>query len=342
MHRSMMWSLAASMFALSSIAAPAQTNVFYQGKTIQLIVPFSPGGYYDVSSRLLAKYLPREIQGQPTIVVQNQPGGGGLTAANRLANSIPRDGLSIAAIGRGIPQLALLKEPGILFDPLQLTWLGSLSDFSHDAHLLVVNQSSKVRSTDDAKRLSLHLGGGAAGSTNITFARLARDLFGFNVEVVRGFPGSNDIWLAMERGEVDGQLADLSGIMTARSESWHDGKLRPLIQFGRRDRLPSLQDVPTGRELASSIEDLALLQFAEIPFFMSLAFAAPPAVPHERAQSLRAAFMKVARDPEFVKDMSRAGIAVDAVDGDAVMAVLEAGALTSAKVKERFARLLKD
>jgi tripartite-type tricarboxylate transporter receptor subunit TctC len=125
---------------------------FYKGKTVQLVVPFSPGGFYDIAGRIVARHLPQHIDGQPNVVVQNQPGAGGLSAANRLANGTPRDGLTIATVSRSIPQLYLCGDPNVQFDPLKLTWLGSLSSYADDAYLLVVNASSPVKTIDDARR----------------------------------------------------------------------------------------------------------------------------------------------------------------------------------------------
>jgi tripartite-type tricarboxylate transporter receptor subunit TctC len=333
--------LFAAIFACPYASGASELD-FYSGKTIQIIVPFSPGGYYDVSSRILAKYMQAELPGKPNIVVQNQPGGGGITAANRLSSGIARDGLTLAVVGRGVPQLALLKDPNVTFDPLRLTWLGSLSAYENDAHLLVINRGSSIKSVNDARANTLHLGAGVAGSTNTTFSLLARDLLGLKIDLVRGFPGSNDIWLSMERGEVDGQLADLSGIMTARPHMWKGGNLRALVQFGRLKRMPGLEDVPTGRELIKNDADRQLLEFAEIPFFMSLPFAAPPDIPEDRASILKATFMKVAADPKFKAELEQAGIGADPIDGDVVRSVLQKGAQVDQSVLLRFNKLLKE
>ena len=331
--------LAGALLLAGLATARSEEADFYAGKTIQLIVPFSPGGYYDVSSRILARFLQTELPGNPAVVVQNQPGGGGISAANRLGTSIAHDGLTLAVVSRGVPQLALLNDPAVKFDPLKLTWLGSLSAYNRDAHLLVVNKTSPIDSLQKARSEAFHLGAGVTGSTNTTFALIARDLLGLKVDVVRGFPGTSDIWLSMERGEVDGQLADLSGILTGRANLWKAGALRPLVQFGRRERLASLDTVPTARELVSDPDDRALLEFAELPFFMSLPFAAPPDIPEARAKLLQETFMKIARDPQFQKELQQAGIEPDPVDG---AAVVESGARTNQTVRERFQKLLRD
>jgi tripartite-type tricarboxylate transporter receptor subunit TctC len=327
------------MLPAPSVQAQAAAD-FYKGKTLQIIVPFSAGGYYDLSTRVLARFLPDAIPGHPNVVVQNSPGGGGLTAANRLANTIEKDGLTIATFSRGVPQLAMVGDPNVAFDPTKITWLGSLSDYTQDAYLMTVNASSPIKTIVDAKTMPVHLGGVGAGSTNTTFALLARDILGAKIDLVRGFPGATDIWLSMDRGEVDGQMIDISAIMSARPTQYKEGKYRALVQFGRVKRLPSLPDVPTARELVTDANDKALLEFAEIPFFMALPFGAPPGIPADRAKILRDAFMKVAMDKTFQDELAKTGIIADPVDHTAVEAVIAKGAAMPAPVRERFGKLL--
>ena len=325
------------------LAAPVQAQApadFYKGKTIQIIVPFSAGGYYDLSTRVLARFLPDAIPGKPNVVVQNSPGGGGLTAANRLANTVERDGLTIATFSRGVPQLAMVGDPNVAFDPTKITWLGSLSDYTQDAYLMTVNAESPVKSIAESKTKSVHLGGVGAGSTNTTFALLASEILGAKIDLVRGFPGATDIWLSMDRGEVDGQMIDISAIMSARPAQWKEGKYRALVQFGRVKRLPSLPDVPTARELVTDPTDKALLEFAEIPFFMALPYGAPPGIPADRAKILRDAFMKVAMDKTFQEELAKTGIIADPVDHTAIEAVIARGAAMPKDVRDRFGKLL--
>jgi len=335
-------SLALAGLLLMAPTARAQEPVdFYRGKTMQLLVPFSPGGYYDLSARLVARMMPDFIPGHPQIVVQNQPGGGGITGANRLATTVEKDGLTIATISRGIPQLGMVGDPNVSFDPMKLTWLGSLSSYDDDGYFLVLNASHPARTIEDMRgSKSVHLGGVGVGSTNTTFALLARDLLGMNIAEVRGFPGANDIWLAMERGEIDGQVIDLSAIMASRPNLWREGKLRVLTQFGRKTRLASVPDAPVARELVTKPEDRALLEFAESPFFMALPFAAPPNIPPERAKILRESFMKMAMDPGFRAEMLKAGFLTSPIDGDAVSAIIAEAAKTPEDVRRRMGKIL--
>jgi tripartite-type tricarboxylate transporter receptor subunit TctC len=331
-------------FALGNAHVSAQSPAnFYAGQTITLIVGSSPGGYYDAAGRVVARHLSQYIPGHPAVVVQNQPGAGGLAGMNRLSNTLDRDGRTILVMSRALPQFALLGDPNAAFDPLQLTWLGSLSSYKDDEYLLIVNARSAAQSLADlrppaAKRI--FLGGTRGGSTDIIFALIARDLLKLNVEITKGYEGAAQIWLAMERGEVDGQLVDISAIMVGRPQLWEQHQLRPLLGFGRTERLPALPDVPIARELVSDPNDLALLKFAELPFFMALPFVAPPGIPEDRARILKDGFMAMAKSDEFRDDIKRVGILPSPIDGDAVAALVAQAAKTPPDVLARFGKLL--
>ncbi len=335
--------LATGLVAASAATAFAQQN-FYAGKTLRIVVGSSTGGYYDTGGRTVARHLSNFIPGNPTIVVQNQPDSAGNIVGNRLANTMDRDGTSIVVMSRALPQLALVDDPGAQFDPLKLTWLGSLSSYEDDAYLMTINASHRAQKWTDvtADQRALYLAGTRAGSTNITFAVIARDMLKMNIEVVRGFPGANEIWLAMERGEIDGQMLDISAIMVGRPQLWAEKKLRPLVAFGRTTRLKDYPDVPIARELVKNPDDLALLEFAELPFFMALPFVAPPDIPADRAKILRESFMAMAKSEAFRAEMLKFGIMTSPIDGEAVRALIEKAAKTPLDVRKRFAALLSE
>jgi tripartite-type tricarboxylate transporter receptor subunit TctC len=317
---------------------------FYAGKTINLIVGSTPGGYYDVAGRVVARHFGQYIPGNPTVVVQNQPGAAGLASVNKIGNTAERDGRTILVMSRALPQLALVGDPNAAFDPLQLTWLGSLSSYKDDAYLVTINSSHPAKSLADVQPPGkpIHLGGTSGGSTNIIFAVIARDMLKLNFEITKGYPGAAQIWLAMERGEVDGQIVDISAIMVGRPKLWEEGKLRPLLAFGRTERLFDHPEIPIARELVSDAKDLALLEFAELPFFMALPFVAPPDIPSDRARMLKDAFMAMAMNETFRADMKKAGIMTSPIDGDAVRGLIAKAAKTPEAVRARFAKLLAE
>lgn len=333
----------AALYWATACGAQTQRG-FYAGKTLTIVVGSTPGGYYDIVSRALARHIGRFIEGNPAIVVQNDPVAGGMALANRLARTMTPDGLTIVAMNRALPQLALAGDPHAQFDPQRLVWLGSLSSYRDDAYLMILRDGQPARTLADLRAAPrpLHLGGTRAGATNVIFPQLARDVLKLPIEIVRGFPGSADLWLAEERSEIDGHVTDLSAILVAKSGLWKEGKLHPILAFGRSGRLRERPDVPLARELTTNPEDAALLEFAELPFFMALPFAAPPGVPANRAKLLGDALMNVARDQAFLAEAGRDGFVPSPVDGGAVRALIERAASTPPALREKFRRLLAD
>ena len=337
--------LVVGLSAGQACAQPAESPAaFYAGKTVTLVVGSTPGGYYDIAGRTIARHFGQYIPGRPNVIVQNSPGAAGLASLNRLGTTADRDGRTILVMSRALPQLALVGDPNATFDPLALTWLGSLSSYQDDAYLMTVNASHPAKSLADLRPQAkpVHLGGTRGGSTNIIFALIARDMLKLNVGITKGYPGAAQIWLAMERGEVDGQFVDISAIMVGRPTLWKEGKLRPLMGFGRTERHPDLPAVPIARELVSDPGDLALLEFSELPFFMALPLVAPPGIPEDRARALKDAFMTMARNEAFRADMLKAGIMTSPIDGAAIHALIARAAKAPEDVRARFRMLLAD
>jgi tripartite-type tricarboxylate transporter receptor subunit TctC len=334
--------LGAAVLAAALPAAVLAQSVqdFYRGRNVTMIVPTAPGGINDISGRLVARHYGRLIPGNPNFVVQNVPGGGGLVAANRLANTAERDGSVIAIIQRAVPQLAIQGEPNAKFDPATLTWLGSLSDYEDDSYLVVINADHQAKTADDLRKgVKLRLGGDQPGSTNLAFAYLAKNALNLNVDIVRGYPGAAPMFLAMQRGELDGQIIGYNSVRAGQPELWGSKKVRPIIQFARTKRHPDLPDIPTARELTSDPKMIALLDFAEMPFFMALPFVAPPGLPAERTKALREAFMTMVRDKDFLAEAEKLRLDISPIDGAAVDAIVARAKKTPQDVIDLYAKM---
>lgn len=301
---------------------------FYRGRTVSLVVGYGPGGGYDLSARLLARHLGRYIPGNPTIVVQNMPGAGSLRAANFVYGAAPKDGATIATFARDMPLLALLgRMSGVRFDPRKFVWLGSSSDFANDAYLLMLRGDAPIQSIDQARRAGgppVVLGGTAEGSSGSDVPVLLRQALGLNIRLVNGYPDSGAIFLAVDRGEVEGRTVDLTTMKALRPD-WMKpgGGMRALVQFARATRHPDFPDIPTARELATSATARALIEIAELPYLMARPFVAPPGIPEDRAAALRAAFLAVHRDPQFLADAAQLRLEVDPVGAEAVLHAIE-------------------
>ena len=326
-------------FGLSAQPTGAQSiEQFYRGKSMTILVGTAPGGINDLSARLVARHLGRFIPGNPNFIVQNNPGGGGLIIANRLYNAIEKDGTAIAKLERAVPQLQIQRDRNANFDPLKFTWLGSLSSYADDAYLMLINAGHPAQTIADLKKpgTSLTLGADNSASSNLIFALIARDILGLNIKIVRGYQGAAPMFLAMQRGELDGQMVGLSSVRTGQKDLWAKKAFRPLMYFGRTTRLAEFPDIPTGRELTNDHDALALIEFAELPFYMSLPFAAPAGLPPERAAALQTAFMDMCRNEAFIDEAKRLGFDVSPIDGNTVLKLITRSAATPTDVIKRY------
>lgn len=342
-------------FAIASLAAwsiatgaRAENTVddFYAGRRINLIVGYGPGGGYDTAARLVARHIGRFIPGNPTIVVQNMAGAGSLRAANYLYLTAPKDGATFGAIGSDAALIGLLGiNAGAAFDPRQFTWLGSSSSFANDAFVLLVRADAAAPTLAQARRPGgppLVLGGTNEGARDADVPKILRDALGLNIRQVLGYVDSPSLFLAVERGEIEGRTFDFSSIKAARP-AWlrPDSGYRILLQFARAVRLPELADVPTARELAPTAEARALIAFAEAPLLaMARPFVAPPGIPEERAKALEAAFLAVHRDAAFLAEAEKYGLDISPIGGAEVARAVERLAQVPPAVLDYMRRLL--
>ena len=301
---------------------------FYRGRTINLVVGFGPGGGYDLCARLVARHIGRYIPGSPTVVVQNMPGAGSLRAASFIYAAAPKDGATIGTFDRYIPLVAVLGNvPGVRIDPRKFVWLGSSSDFSESAYLLMVRRDAPVKSVEEARRPGgspLVIAGTGEGSSSSDVPLLLRQTLGLNIRLVNGYPDSGAMFLAVDRGEVQGRTVDLTALKALRPD-WltPGGAMRALVQFARATRHADFPDLPTARELAKDEASRALIELAELPYVMARPFVAPPGIPADRAAALQEAFLAVHRDPQFLAEAATLKIEVDAVGGDTVLAAID-------------------
>ena len=328
--------------AASSSANAQSVEQFYKGRQITMVVGTAPGGINDISARFVARYLGKYIPGNPAIVVQNQPGAGGITSANRLYNVAERDGTVISKLERAVPLLAIQGDPNVHFDPQKLNWLGSLSSYAHDAYLMLVMATNPIKSVSELREpgKSITLGGDNSASSNFIFASIAKEILGLNIKIVGGYTGAAPMFLAMQRGEIDGQVVGYSSVRTGQRDLWTHHAFRALAQFGRSTRLADFADVPTGHELTKDPAALSLIDFAELQFVISLPFAAPPGVPADRVAALQSAFTQMCRDPAVIEDAEKLGIDMSPIDGATVLKSIVRAAATPHDVIERYNALV--
>jgi tripartite-type tricarboxylate transporter receptor subunit TctC len=306
--------------------APAQASAsdgadFYKGKNVNLIVGYPPGGGYDVYARLLSRHMGAHIPGRPNIVIQNMPGAASLTATNYLYNVAPRDGTAVGAFDRYMALIALLGgNSNIKFEPQKFVWLGSFSDSKEDAFVLWGRKDAKVRTIEDLRRDGgpvLTIGTTAAGATDNDIGVLLRDALKLQLKVISGYPSTGAIALAVERGELDGQLIGFVSTKLVKPD-WlgPQSEMQVLLQFARTTRLPELPNAPMARELARNDKDLRLIDAAEFPYRLARPIAAPPNIPVERARDLQKAFHDAMLDPNLLAEARKLQLEISPVFAD--------------------------
>jgi tripartite-type tricarboxylate transporter receptor subunit TctC len=320
---------------------------FYKRQRISLIVGNGTGGGYDVYARLLAHYMSDYIPGNPSIIVQNMPGAGGLRAANYVYNVAAKDGTVFGTFARHIPLFGFIKSnQNVQFDPVKFTWLGSSSSYENDAYLLIVRRDAKIKSIEEARRAGgppIILGSTAEGASSDAIAILIRDWLDFNVKIIPGYRDSGALFLAIERGEIEGRTVGLSALRSNRPD-WlrPNGLIRALLASGRATRHPDFPDTPTARELARNAEDRDLIEILEIPYKLSRPFTAPPGVPADRAKALQDAFLAAHKDPRYLADAEKLGIDVSPIGGQEVLALLGRIAKTPPDQLKRIEKLVTE
>jgi len=328
--------------AMSAIAAPATAQDFYRGKTINLIVGNAAGGGYDIYARLLARYMGRYIPGEPSFVVRNMPGAGGMVLSNHIYSQAPRDGLTLGMMSRSNPIEPLLGNASAKYKAEEFLWVGTTSSYEDDAYCIVIRADSAIKSVADLKTGShtLRLGGLAAGGSDTDLVLIARDVFKFNIQLIRGYRGTQELNLAIQRGEVEGRGIGVSSVANTFSD-WHrEGKLRFILQFGHETRWKGLPDVPTARELATAPDDKALLELAELPFLMARPFFGPPEVPAAQAAILKKAFMDTQKDPDYLREAAQMQLDVSPRSGEEIEGVIKRIAQTPAALVARYKEIL--
>jgi tripartite-type tricarboxylate transporter receptor subunit TctC len=316
------------MAALAVMAAfgNAVAEDFYRGKTLRLVVPSDVGGGYDSYGRTLAAHMRRHIPGEPTIVVQNMPGGGGLAAANWLFNVAPKDGLAIGLIQRGVPFYPFFGDKNALFEPTRFNWLGS---FSAETGSTTLWHAAKARTFADAFKDTILLGGSGPNDSE-TYPHLMNNTLGTRFRVVSGYRANSAVFLAMERGEVEGVTGSWSSVKSERPNWLRDRQVRVLVQFARA-RAPDLPDVPLITDFVKTDEHKAIWNVILTMAQVGRPVTAPPGIAPDLVRMLRAAFSATLADPAFIGEMERTRRELSPETGEAMQAMLEQVATTPAQ-----------
>ncbi len=331
--------LATAVLALAPISigyaqSPAE---FFKGKTVDLYIGYSVGGGYDVYARLLARHMGKHIPGNPVVTPKNMEGAGSLRLANWLYNVAPKDGTAFGIIGRGTGFDPLLGVKAAQFEATKYNWIGSAND---EVSVCVAWHKTGIKTIDEVTKKELTVGGTGPSADTDQFPRIMNGVVGTKFRLVTGYPGGNDINLAMERGEVDARCGwSWSSVKTTRQKWIDDGQINILVQLSLAKH-PDLPKVPLITDLAKTEDQKQILKLIFARQALGRPFLAPPGVPQDRVEALRKAFMDTMNDKEFLAEAEKAKLEITPIAGADVQKLVSDVYQTPPAVVEKAAALL--
>jgi tripartite-type tricarboxylate transporter receptor subunit TctC len=297
--------------AAAATPAPAAAQDFYKGKTVTIVVGFTPGGGFDLNARLLARHMGRHIAGNPDVIVQNMPGAGTLKSVLYLDTTAPRDGTVIVIFNFGQIGDSRMMPEKVKVDFRKFGWIGSISQdltICYTWHELGIKTLAQLQ-----RHGSVHMGLTGVGTSSDINQKILKEIFKVPVQQVAGYPGSAEERLAIERRELDGDCGAWSSI----PQEWVDGaKINPILRSGPIVPPDLPPDVPYGADIAPSERERAIIRLLTASGQVGRPFIASSMVPTERIELLRAAFDQTVKDPEFIADAAKIRMPVTPKSGD--------------------------
>jgi len=310
--------IGAALTIITSLVAPSTDALaqsaadFYKGRAIDLYIGYSVGGAYDLYARVIGRHLGAHIPGSPTVVPKNLEGAGSLRLANYLYRVAPHDGSAIGTIGRGIAFDPLLIGQGDAFDAQKFNWIGSANN---EVSVCVALRQSGITKFEDLFTKDLTVGGTGTSADTDQFPRVLNSVLGTHFKIVEGYPGGNDIILAMERGEVQGRCGWSWSRVKSTHRSWiEDKRMIVLVQLSL-EKHPELLDVPLVLDFAKADEQRQILKMIFARNVMGRPYLAPPNVPPDRIAALRDAFAAIMTDKDFLAEASKIDLEINPVSG---------------------------
>jgi tripartite-type tricarboxylate transporter receptor subunit TctC len=331
--------IAIVLTALSAVSAWAQQSVeeFYRGKKIDLIIGYSSGGTYDLYARLVARHLGNYIPGNPTIVPRNMPGAASRTAAAWVYNIAPKDGTILATADQSLAVAQAMGDKRMNFDTTKFIYIGNPNS---ENNTTVTWHTSGVKTIEDAKRKEITIGATGSG-TSVHYPKAMNALLGTKFKIIVGYPGGNDINLAMERGEVDGRGSNSWMSWKATRPDWlTEKKINILVQIGL-SKAPDLPHVPLLTDLAGNEEDRAVLRLLSASATVGRPIFTTPDVPAERVKALRDAFAKMIKDPAFLEQAKKEHFEVDPVTGEDLQKIVAEIVATPQPIAQRLLKIIE-
>jgi tripartite-type tricarboxylate transporter receptor subunit TctC len=328
---------------LASLALTGSTRAddvadFYRGKTVDLYVGYSVGGGYDVYGRLVARYLGRHLPGNPNVVPRNMEGAGSVRLTNWLYAIAPKDGTALGTIARGAAFDPLFGMPGGQFDAVKFNWIGSANN---EVSICTVWSTTGVKTADDMLKADLMMGGSGGAADTDQFVYVINGVLNAKMKVIAGYPGGNEINLAMERGEVQGRCGwSWSSVKSTHPEWLRDKKINVLLQLSL-SKHEDLPDVPLILDLAKTPTERQIFSLVFARNVMGRPFLAPPGIPPDRVAALRKAFMDTLTDKDLLAEAAKADLEINPVPGDEIQKIVAEAYRTDPDIVKRTSALLK-
>ena len=317
-----LFAIAAALAAMAAPAAADPIAEFYKGKTVTILIGFPPGGGYDANARMLARHMGRFIPGNPTVVASNMPGAGSVTAANHTFNQAAADGTVFTIFASSAAIEPILGNKAARFDPAKFGWIGSMAQ--EVAYCGVWQGPGAASSWKDVMERETIFGGGAPAAITFQHPMVLKNVLGAaKMKVISGYPGTRDVNLAMNRGEVNASCGLFSSsIMSQWRNEVESGKPKLVIQMGFK-KSDQFGAIPSVFDFAKTDEERQILEIHFHQQLLSRPFALPPNTPADRLKALRAAFMETMKDKEFLAESQKIGLDIDPVSGDEIEAALQ-------------------
>jgi tripartite-type tricarboxylate transporter receptor subunit TctC len=312
--------LGAGLLLAGAASLPAQAQSvadFYRGKTVNVLIGVGVGGEYDLQARLVARHIGKHIPGNPNVVPQNMVGAGGINMANHLFNTVARDGTFIGMMGNNFPATQAVGGKSVKFDAGKFQWLGTIAPV---VETMAVWHTTGVKTVDDLRTRETVAGASGRGAITYFYPTMMNAFLGTKFKIVTGYPGGNQINLAMERGEVEARNNTWSSWKATRPGWLKDKQITVVAQAG--PRAPDL-DAPSVEELARTPEDRRTIELIVSGAQLGRPFATTPDIPADRLAALRDAFRATMKDPEFLKDAAQMNFEVDPVYGEPMQKIVE-------------------
>ena len=310
-------------------------------KEVRILIGSGVGGGYDAYARVAAVFIGKHLPGNPSVVIQNVPGAGGLKLANYMAQIAPRDGVEIAITNRNLiaaPLLKMVEAANVQYDPAKFVWLANLTT---DVSFFVARAASGVKTMDDARAREVIVGSTSSADNNGMFPYIANNLLGTRFKVVTGYPSSSALALALDRGEIDGVVGfSWSSIQVQRPQWLRDHEVNLVVQLGLSP-LPEVREVPMILDLAKTETDRKALELIATLNTLGRPFFGPPQMTAPAAAMWREAFAQLVRDDAFLAQMKKQKLDVSFLDGGALQQTVEHMTNVSPEVAEAARRSLE-